>query len=136
VFQDDGTIRLGAASATVSGPSLKFEGSFGNLGYWRHREDRAAWRFLIEPAAAARYVLVLEYSNRDGGAGNRYEVRLDGRSFTRVAEGTEGWSDYRVFPIADVDLDAGFHAIEIRPVEPLRNALFDLRAVVLVRIGP
>lgn len=134
--QDDGSIRLGAASAVIAGASLKFEGSFGNLGYWHDREDRAEWTFLIDPEAAARYMLVLEYANRNGEAGNRYEVVVDGRRFERTALGTEGWSDYRAFTVADVDLATGVHDIEIRPVDPLRGALFDLRAVVLVPVEP
>ncbi|WP_337175062.1 protein kinase [Paludisphaera sp.] len=135
VIQADGSIRLGAASAVVSGSSLKFEGSFGNLGYWHEGDDRASWSFLVEPEAAGRYHLCLEYANSNGDAGNRYEIRLDGSAHERVAEGTGGWTDYRVFPVAEVDLNPGVHTIEIRPADPPRGALFDLRAVVLASAG-
>lgn len=136
VVQDDGSIRLGAASAVVAGESLRFEGSFGNLGYWHSREDTASWTFLIEPEAAGRYDLKLEYANRVGEAGNRYEVRVDSRVFEGTAEDTGSWTDYRAFPVADVDLKPGFHTIQIRPVAPPRGALFDLRAVILSPIEP
>ncbi len=136
VVQDDGSIRLGAASAVLSGEYLRFEGSFGNLGYWHGREDEAAWTFLIEPESAGRYSIGLDYANRDGEAANPYEVKVDGLAFQRAARSTGAWSDYRTFPIADVDMGPGVHTIEIRPLATPRGALFDLRAVILSPVEP
>lgn len=136
LVQEDGSIRLGAASAVLSGESLRFEGSFGNLGYWHGDEEMATWTFLIETENAGPYRMGLEYANRNGEAGNRYEVQIDGRSFVQVAKSTGGWSVYRNFPISDVDLAPGFHTIRVRPREPLQGALFDLRAVILAPVEP
>ncbi|MDG3003446.1 serine/threonine-protein kinase [Paludisphaera mucosa] len=134
IIQEDGSIRLGASAASLSGRSLRFEHSFGNLGYWHGREDVASWTFHV--AEEATYSLALDYANRNGGAGNRYEVRLDGRTFVGEAHGTDGWSDYRSFPVGESPLAAGVHSIEVRPREPLRGALFDLRAITLAPVDP
>lgn len=134
VPQDDGSFRLGAAAARVSGVSLRFEDSFGNLGYWHGRKDRALWAFHIKQSGRLR--VAVEYANRNGDVGNRYEVRIDGVPIVRDALATAGWSDYRRFPVDEVVLDVGVHSLEVRPVEPLRGALFDLRAVVLQPVKP
>jgi serine/threonine-protein kinase len=132
VYQEDGSLRLGAAAATVAGKTLKFEASFGNLGYWHGREDRASWTFHVEEQADFR--LLLEYANRNGEAGNRFEVRVDGRRFLGEALDTGGWSLYRTFPVGEVRLGPGVHTLDVSPEEPLRGALFDLRAVVLAPV--
>ncbi|WP_165244846.1 serine/threonine-protein kinase [Paludisphaera soli] len=133
VYQEDGSLRLGAAAASVAGDTLKFEDSFGNLGFWHGGEDRASWTFLVEEEADFR--LLLEYANRNGEAENRYEVRVDGRRFLGEARDTGGWSVYRTFPVGEVRLRPGVHTIDVGPEEPLRGALFDLRAVVLAPLG-
>ena len=129
IVQTDGSIRLGAADATVSGRSLVFEPPFGNLGYWHSPEDRAVWNFQID--LPATYTLDLEYSNFNGKAGNSYEVLVDNLSLTGRAIGTESWIDYRPIRAGEVVLTAGVHRLEVRSSGPLRGALFDLRAVVL-----
>jgi serine/threonine-protein kinase len=129
IVQFDGSIRLGAAAATVYGRSLVFEPPFGNLGYWHSPEDRAVWTFHIDRPAV--FALVLEYSNANGAARNTYEVHVDGRSLRARAVGTASWTDYRSFPVGEVTLSSGAHRLEIRPSGTLRGALFDLRAVVL-----
>ena len=129
VIQEDGSIRLGAAAAEVKGDSLRFEASFGNLGYWHGPRDRASWTFQVEEAGT--YGLSLEYANRNGEAGNRFVLRVDGRTFHGEARGTGGWSEYRIFPVARVRLEAGEHRLDVGPAGPLDGALFDLRAVIL-----
>ncbi|AMV39044.1 serine/threonine-protein kinase [Planctomyces sp. SH-PL62] len=132
--QEDGSLRLGAAAASVAGGSLKFENSFGNLGFWHGREDRASWTFHVREGA--EYRLLLDYANRNGEAGNRFEVRVDGRRFRGEALGTDGWSDYQMFAVGELRLAPGIHTLEVGPEEPLRGALFDLRAVVLMPTEP
>lgn len=131
-IQGDGSIRLGAAAASVLGPSLRFEHSFGNLGFWHHEDDRAFWVFRIDEPG--RFRLSLEYANNNGNAGNVFEIEVDGGVFTAQAVGTNNWAAYWKFPIAELDLPAGVHRIEIRPKPPLVGALFDVRAIIFERL--
>lgn len=127
-IQSDGSIRLGAAAASLSGPSLIFEHSFGNLGFWRHEDDRASWTFRLDEPA--RFRLALEYANQDGDLGNQFEIQVGGIVFTAPAHGTESWATYRKFSIGELTLPAGVHRVEVHPKAPLKGALFDLRAVI------
>ena len=134
IVQTDGSIRLGAADATVYGRSLVFEPPFGNLGYWHSPEDHAVWNFRIDRPAT--YALDLEYSNFNGRAGNSYQVLVDDLSLIGRAIGTDSWTDYRPNRVGEVALKAGVHRLEVRSAGPLRGALFDLRAVALSPVEP
>ena len=129
IAQIDGSIRLGAADATVSGTSLVFEPPFGNLGYWHHADDRATWNFGVDRPST--YTLALEYASANRSGQNAYVVRVDGVELHARTVGTGAYTNYRSFPIGEVALKAGIHRLEIRPAGPLLGALFDLRSVDL-----
>ncbi|MDR3621282.1 MAG: serine/threonine-protein kinase [Paludisphaera borealis] len=129
IIQSDGSIRLGAAAASLSGSSLAFEHSFGNLGFWHTSDNRAAWTFRVHEET--RFRLVLEYANENGAAGNAYEVRVGDAVFNGQALATQNWASYQKFPVGELTLPEGVHRLEIRCIPPLKGALFDLRAVIL-----
>ncbi len=125
----DGTIRLDAASAEVYGPALTFKGKFGNLGFWSSPSDHASWRFQADLAGV--YTLAHDYACDDDSAGNAYEVRIGDARLRRIVVATGAWSTYRSLFVCETPLFAGPHRLELRPASPIRNALLDLRAVVL-----
>ncbi len=130
IVQGDGTIRLGAAAASVMGKTLVFEPAFGNLGYWKSVDDRASWLFLVEHKTTFR--LLLDYANRYGDAHNRYEVRVGDVVFVGDALDTGGFATYQQFFVGETTLEAGVHRLEILGRPPLKASLFDLRAIVLI----
>jgi serine/threonine-protein kinase len=131
IIQADGSIRMGAASAIIQGDSLRFETPFGNLGFWHSCDDRAVWSFRVEEPAT--FILSLDYSCPDALAGNSFEVRVGDIMVRGVVPSTGAFSTYRLRPIGELTLPAGTHRLEILAVGPIRGALFDLRAVTLVR---
>jgi len=124
-----GSIRLDADSAEVYGPTLVFESEHANLGYWQAQADRAAWSFRADKAGA--YTLSIDMACADDSSGNAYEIRIDGARHRGVAGPSGGWATYRGVFVAEVTLAAGPHRLEVRPIGPIRNALFDLRSVRL-----
>jgi putative heme-binding domain-containing protein len=132
VHQDkDGSIRLPAAAAEIYGPSLTFETATKNLGYWHSADDRADWTFTV--SRPGEYTLSMEWACADESAGNRflYQLGRASRVCTVGATGPASWGTYRTIFLDEVSLTAGTHRIEIKPVGEVRNALMDLRAVVL-----
>jgi putative heme-binding domain-containing protein len=125
----DGVIRLDAASAEVYGPTLTFETEYSNLGWWQGAGDRATWSFRVDRPGV--FTVSIEAACPDESAGNAYEVRLGQTRFRHVVGSTGAWSRYRGVFVGEADLAAGPHRLEVRPAGPIRNALFDLRAVVL-----
>ncbi|MHC5541740.1 carbohydrate-binding protein, partial [Singulisphaera rosea] len=129
IVQLDGSIRLGAASATVHGASLRFETPYGNLGYWHDDGDYAVWIFRVDEPGT--FALSLDYACQDRDSGNRFRVRVDKEVFRGRVSGTRSWSNYQSFLIGEITLGPGMHELEVRPEKPIIGALFDLRAVTL-----
>ncbi|WP_422927718.1 protein kinase domain-containing protein [Singulisphaera sp. PoT] len=127
--QNDGSIRLGASAAAVSGREIAFEHAFGNLGFWHHDDDHAWWTFHIKDES--RFNVILEYANGNGRTGNKYQIRVNDAVLIGQALRTGNWADYQTFPVGELTLGAGIHRLEIRPVAPLNGPLFDVRAVIL-----
>jgi serine/threonine protein kinase len=130
IVQNDGSIRLGAAAAVIHGDSLVFEAPFGNLGFWHSNNDCAIWTFQVDRSAT--FSLALDYACADSVAGNTYEAVIADAVFRGVVTGTGSFVSYRVTTIGELELPAGTHRLEVRPIEPIHGSLFDLRAVTLV----
>jgi hypothetical protein len=72
----------------------------------------------------------------ESSSGNVYEINLDGTRHRRVVGATgPDWSRYRSVFVAEVQIEAGQHRLEVRATGPIRQALFDLRAVTLTVRG-
>ncbi len=125
----DGLIRLDATTAEVYGSTLIFEPTYGNLGYWQSSDDRAVWNF--RAPRAGTYTVTFEFACPDDSAGNAYELRIGDTRVRKTAGSTGAWSSYHSIFVYEAKLQAGLNRLEIRPLGTIRNALFDLRAVVL-----
>ncbi|MDR3621278.1 MAG: neutral/alkaline non-lysosomal ceramidase N-terminal domain-containing protein [Paludisphaera borealis] len=125
----EGVVRLDGASAAIYGPSLTFESEFGNLGYWHSPDDHAAWTFQVDRGST--FTVALDWACDDEAAGNAYTLELDGRPVRGVVAGTGGWANYEVKSVADQVFHNGLHRVALRSDGPIRNALADVRAIVL-----
>ena len=124
-----GAIRLDAATAAIFGPTLTYEKSPGNLGFWKSADDRAAWSFQVETPGI--YTITLEWACADESAGNGYELRVGTRTIKGTVGGTGTWSRYQSLFAGEAELKAGTERLELRPSGAPRGALLDLRAIVL-----
>jgi putative membrane-bound dehydrogenase-like protein len=125
----DGSIRLPAANAEIYGPSLAFEPEFGNLGMWHTPSDRASWTF--KAAKAGVHVVTIDFACAAESAGNAYEISSGASRARRVTGSTGAWSNYRSIFIFEANLKPGLNRLDIKPLGPIHNALFDVRTVVL-----
>jgi hypothetical protein len=127
----DSAIRLDASTAALFGPTLTYEKSPGNLGYWQSADDRATWSFQVETPGV--YTITLEWACADESAGNGYELRVGTRTIKNIVGGTGAgtWSHYQSLFAGEAELNAGSGRLELRPSAPPRGALLDLRAIVL-----
>jgi len=125
----DGVIRLTAENAEIYGPSLVFEGEFGNLGYWRFPADHAAWSFQVNHRST--FDVELEYACDDSAAGNAFTLTLGRQTYRGVIKGTGGWDKYKRVPLTHEVFDQVVHRIEMRPDGPVDHALADVRAIIL-----
>ena len=128
---DDGSITLPASAAEVYGSSLIFESKYENLGYWSQPDDHAAWT--LESPAAATYDVYINYACSSEVSGNHFDIRVGAQSVEGIATSTGTWDHYRRKQrVGEVELAAGRNRLEVVPHGPIRGALMDLRAVILV----
>ncbi|NRA95318.1 MAG: c-type cytochrome, partial [Planctomycetes bacterium] len=128
----NGALALTAARAEIYGASLRYEGTYGNLGFWSGLDDHATWTFDLP--AAGTYELQLDYACADGTAGNHVVVSSGDQRVTSKVAGTGTWNDYRTTGIGRMRLPAGRSRLSVFAAKPLRQFLLDLRAVHLVPI--
>ncbi len=131
----DGIVRLPATAAEVYGPTVTFESAFANLGMWHNVADRAAWTFRVEKPST--FTVSMEWACADESAGNPLLLKVGPTTMRTAVAGTGSgtWANYRTIFLCEVTLPAGTHRLDIGPGGPLRNALMDLRAVVLTPRG-
>ncbi|MFO0909170.1 MAG: neutral/alkaline non-lysosomal ceramidase N-terminal domain-containing protein [Isosphaeraceae bacterium] len=127
----DGIVRLRASAAEIYGPSLTYETAHENLGMWHAVDDRAAWNFRTDQPGT--FTISMEWACADESAGNVFVVQVDGITLRAAVGGTGAgsWSNYRTIFVGEAKLPAGKHRLEFRPAGAVRNALLDLKAVVL-----
>ena len=126
------TIRLTAARAEIYGPTLVYENTYGNLGFWSSTEDRASWTFDVEESGA--WDICLDWACPDANAGNPFLLIIGDVQVEGVIEGTGTWDDYRQTPIGQIQLQPGRHRVTLRAVT-LQGPLADIREIKLTPTG-
>ena len=131
VAQADGWIRLDARSAAIRGQTLTYESEFGNLGFWRSPDDSAEWTFRVDRRGT--YQISIEWACPNESAGDAFELACDAKSFKMRVDGTAErvWSNYRTIFVGEITLEPGERKLIVKPAGPIRDALFDLKRVVL-----
>ena len=131
VVQADATglFKLTARTAFVHGPTLVFETTYGNLGYWSSEEDRAGWS--LDVARAGRYEVWLNYACEASTAGQHFVVACEDQRVAGVVASTGTWNAYQLIKIGELQLGSGRMQLELRPDGPLAGPMLDLRGLEL-----
>ncbi len=130
VKEREGTLVLNAASARLSGKTVKHSAKEQALGYWGSENDEAAWT--AEIAKAGTYEVWLEWSCPDAQAGNAFAIRSGELSLTGKVASTKAWTNFQTQRLGEWTLAAGRHVVTVRSAGAIRGYLFDLRSVKLV----
>ena len=129
----DGTFKLPAMHATLSGPQLRFQPDENDtLGWWVHEDDQARWSIQVDKPG--KYVFELDWSVDDKVAGNKIGVRAGKSSFEATVPGTGGWHTYKKKVFGHLDLEAGIQQVTIRSVGKINGAVLDVRMALLIPI--
>lgn len=130
--RDDGSIRCFAMHARIYGPTLVFEETHRNLGYWQSMEDRAVWSLNVP--RAGKYRVYLVYACADEVAGNHFLIEVAGQKLGGRVIGTGGWNHYRTITVGTVELPEGPCELTVRSDGPIRGALMDLEVIRLIPV--
>lgn len=132
----DGVVRLHARDAFVHATVLRYEPQpFKNtLGWWTRPEDWASWQFTVD--RPGRYRLDARHGCGNGSGGSLVEFRLAGQTLSLAVQETGGFQNFTNRTLGEVDLLAGTHTLEVRPVRKPALAVMDLQEVVLAPTPP
>ena len=129
---DDGRLVLNAARAEIFGDTLVFEPTYENLGYFSSSNDWAAWQF--EGMKPGRYEVWVESACDPASAGQSMTVQVGSAMIEYQIPATKDWSVYLDQRAGEVEIGQSEGRLVIRPSEPLRGALGDIRSIALRHI--
>ena len=118
------------SNCEIYGTTLRLEEVNSALGYWNSADDQAVWT--IEIPKAMRYAVLLDVACPASAAGNTWLVEIDDYRLTGKVEPTASWNTYQRQKAGEVRLEAGKHRLGVRAQGAIRDALFDLKGVVLI----
>jgi len=129
----DDALTLPATKCFVYGDAIVFEPDFKNIGFWHRETDHVVWK--VKLAKAAEFDVYLDYACANDSGGNRFALEGASPALRGTVGATGGWDRYTARKIGTVKLPAGAGRVTFRPDAPVKNALLDLRALVLVPVG-
>lgn len=124
----NGVIELRASKCRISGDRLEFMPDYDALGWWTSESDRAEWTAVLD--RPGKYSVAWEYSVSPEAAGNAWQMLVNGKQvLTGTIESTGSWETFETAELGEVELTGGDNKIVVRSLGPVKQALFDLRAI-------
>lgn len=129
--EKNGTFELPACLATVHGEKLRFEPQphKNTVGYWAVAKDWCEWSLSV-PQAGTYDVYVWQGCGK-GQGGSTVDVAASESEFTFTVEDTGHFQNFKERKIGRLKLAAGNQSLTFRPKVKAKNAVMDVRLVVL-----
>lgn len=139
ISSGDGSVMLHAFQASTVGQKLRFEPQWykNTVGYWTVPTDYATWEFKVEQPGAFSVAVLQGCGEGQGGSDALLTVRQgdDVKSemnFQTIDTGH--FQNFRWNHLGKVQInEAGTYQLRIEPKRIAKAALFDVRAIHLVR---
>ena len=131
-----GPILLHSRDAFVHGTVLRYEPQpFKNtLGWWGRADDWAEWIF--ELPASGRYSVEILQGCGKGSGGSEVAFSVAGQQLVTTVLDTGHFQNFTNRTLGEVQLPAGLHSFQVRPIKKPGGAVMDLRQIVLHPIAP
>ena len=125
----DKVLALTAKNCRIYGPALRFEETYGNLGFWSGAQDRAEWT--LDVPRAATYEVWMDFACDQGTAGNAFLFRSSTETVKGTVPSTGTWDNYQQKMIGTISLPAGTTELTFQSDGEPGGFLIDLRAIRL-----
>ena len=129
---DSGKLELTASVARIYGREIRFEGQYGNLGFWGSDVDRAEWT--VELPKAGEYEVRLDFACAAGVAGDGFILKHGRGTLKGTVPSTGTWDRYEKQLVGKIQLPTGSSEFVFRSDGPPNGYLIDLRAIILTPI--
>ncbi|MCA8998777.1 MAG: hypothetical protein KDA80_17390 [Planctomycetaceae bacterium] len=143
---EDGEFHLPAHFAATHGKTLRYEPQphKNTVGYWSNPEDWASWQVRFDRIGPYRVDILQGCGTGQGGSevevfvrpvyfkGDQGDVGEPVDSLKFVVEDTGHFQNFKRREIGEVTIpSAGMYQLEIRPRKKAKNAVMDVREVIL-----
>jgi hypothetical protein len=133
----EGTLHLGAATATVHGQTARYEVGNGwdNIGYWTDPNDHVSWELAVPETLRAR--VEVRYACAEECAGSRYRVGVEGGDAVEgTVHCTGSWATFSPWlALGEIRVPRGRSRLTVRVRHMPSLATMNLQAVRLVPAG-
>ena len=128
------SIHLKACAARVDGHTLRYEPQphKNTLGYWADPDDWAEWKFEVDDAGSYQ-VQILQGCGK-GQGGSEIEIVVGKQKLKHTVVDTGHFQNFALKKLGTIQLERGKHTLEIRAKSKAKNAVMDVRKIVLQRI--
>jgi alpha-L-fucosidase len=132
--REDGTIRLAAAEAEITGQQARLEGEGElNIGFWTDVNDYAEWK--VGVTRGGSFEVEVNYACDGSSGDSEYVVVVGDQAVAGRTEVTGGWRDYRAAKLGKVRIDApGVVSVMVRGLRKPGLAVMNLRSIVLTPV--
>lgn len=126
-----GDIRLQARDARVHAKTMRYEPEpwKNTLGYWVEAADWADWDLTVP--ASGRYEIEVLQGCGTGNGGSEVDVAIADQALRFTVRETGHFQYFIPLTIGELDLKAGRQTLSIRPVKKMRDAVMDVRRIVV-----
>jgi hypothetical protein len=126
-----GELVLWASKAEIHGTRARYEeqGSEGNIGFWSDAHDYVTWVFAAPQAGT--YKVELTYACHPVDAGSTYTIGIKGQEVSGTVDATRDWRIFQTVTVGQLQLAPGTHTLTLRATKMARNAVMNVRAVIL-----
>lgn len=122
-----GRFELTSKTCEIYGPTIVLEHQYGNLGYWSSNDDHVVWS--VDVRRPGTYSVTFDYACHNDAAGQIWKLDGGQQPLTGKVAGTGTWDIYQQTPVGEITLNKGRHRITLRPAEPLKGPLLDLKGI-------
>lgn len=130
--QNNGPILLAARTANIHGTMLRYEPMphKNTVGYWVNESDRVSWNFTIQRPGT--YEVIATQGCGPGQGGSQVEFAVGDEKLMMTVEDTGHFQNFVERNIGRIKLKtAGRHTLMVSPRKKAKNAVMDLRRVLL-----
>jgi len=125
----DGTLHLKAATSQMHGEQFRFEGTYGNIGFWNQSDEYVKW--LIEVPVSGDYEVLVDYACPDVAEANTCRLNYSNQTLRATVVSTGSWDEYRELNLGTLKLAKGAASIRFGAEAEINGWLMDLRAIIL-----
>lgn len=127
----DGVILLHARDAIMHGTTVRYEPqpNKNTIGYWTRKEDWVSWDF--EVSRPGKFDVNILQGCGKGSGGSEVQFSVGKQSLKMTVQDTGHFQNFVSRNIGVIELPAGKHSLEVKPLTKPGLAVMDLRSVTL-----